>query len=721
MTIRGRASLAGWCTVAALALLACGGAAARPGGMWLGLPDLAAVGLVLAAAGLLAWLVGASGAIAACAGLAFVPLLLVSGVPLSGLHALAGRPLLALVFAAVIVTIAEARASMPRALFFPVVLAVYLGVAARVQGEVGAEGDEPHYLMVAESLIRDHDLSLETDYAEGRYRAFYRTHTTLEPHFRVRGRGGAIYSLHAVGLSLLVLPAYALGGYPAASFFMALLAALLALAIRELVRASSASDGVADGVGWVVALSPPLVHYAGLVFTEVPAALAVALVLRPGRELAQATQVRALALGAVIAFLPWLNVRYAPLAVILLLSLLTTRPRRPVVLGLLLPSLLSALALAAYHFVLYGFFDPRRVYGVRRELSLALLPEGLQGMLLDQEFGLLVYAPVFALAVPGLFALFRESRRAALTTVALLGVVLVTAGSWPMWRGGFNPPARFLLPVVPALALALAARLRAGWGAGAALLAGWSLFTGLAGGAEPRLIHRDRDGTAPFFRSVSGAEEWTRLLPGYVLADSEPDRHRLAAVWVLALALAASRWRRPASPGAGLALGAAGLIVAASIASSLSDARTGGRDAVRVVGRPALAVPGWRWAEAADAQWGPERLGWGPLYEPHRHPDGADLGSRLLLAPGRYRLFLEGEEPPSALPPPDLEVRPEGVAGPARLVPLERVGGGSLAAHFDVAPGERAVTLALRSGAPFLLKGVRLERSTVLAPGGLKR
>ena len=83
-----------------------------------------------------------------------------------------------------------------------------------------------------------------------------------------------------------------------------------------------------------------------------------------------------------------------------------------------------------------------------------------------------------------------------------------------MWRGGFNPPSRFLVPVVPALALAVGAALPRGLTAPAALLAGWSLFAGLGGALEPRLVHRDRDGTAPFFREMSGAEEWTRLLPG---------------------------------------------------------------------------------------------------------------------------------------------------------------------------------------------------------------
>ena len=57
--------------------------------------------------------------------------------------------------------------------FLPIVSIAYLIGAAQVQRQVGPEGDEPHYLMVADSLLRDHDLSLEPDYALGRYRAFH--------------------------------------------------------------------------------------------------------------------------------------------------------------------------------------------------------------------------------------------------------------------------------------------------------------------------------------------------------------------------------------------------------------------------------------------------------------------------------------------------------------------------------------------------------------------
>src|SRR5205814_1087641 len=183
-----------------------------------------------------------------------------------GVAALAGPPVAVPVVAGLI---AAASAAGPRrwagAAFLPVIALVYGLAAARVQAQVGPEGDEPHYLMVADSLLRDHDLSLEQDYAEGRYRAFHPE--PLAPHYRVRGRGGAIYSLHAVGLSLLVLPAYAIGSYAGASFFMALLGVLLALELRALLRAAL-GEAETEPAAWVLALSPPLVHYAGLVFTE---------------------------------------------------------------------------------------------------------------------------------------------------------------------------------------------------------------------------------------------------------------------------------------------------------------------------------------------------------------------------------------------------------------------------------------------------------------------
>jgi hypothetical protein len=705
-----RLELAGWATGAVTLALAAGGAASTPNGYLLGLPGLAAVLALLVALAALCLAAG-HGAGKWALPAAPVVLLVVLGARVPGVASLTGPPIAVLWVAGAILALAAAPPRWAPAAFLPVVALVYGLAAARVQAQVGPQGDEPHYLMVADSLLRDHDLSLEQDYEAGRYRVFHPE--PLAPHYRVRGRDGAIYSLHAVGLSLLVLPAYAVGSYAGASFLMALLGVWLALEVRALLRASL-GEGT-EGVAWIVALSPPLVHYSGLIFTEIPAALIVAVALRQAR--AAASKRIALLTGTAVAFLPWLNVRYAILAAALLAFALAARPARGAAIAWLAPSAISAAALALFHFHLYGFFDPRRVYGRRPELSLAGLPTGLPGLLFDQEFGLLVYAPVFALAVPGVIALWRRSRRLAVITAILVLCVVSVAGAWPMWRGGFNPPARFLVPVVPALALAMGSRLQKGIRAGAALLAAWGLWTGAIGTWDRALVHRDRDGTAPLWRAASGAEEWTRLLPGYVLEESETDRARLTLVWALALAgaVAAGRKDKMATP-AGLAAAGLGLLAAAGIASRLSTARTEGRDAVRVIGRPALAVPGWKRLRSAPAVWTADVLPWGPSYEPHRAPAGAVIGGRLRLPQGDYAITLGGEVVPSALPPPLLAWGSDN--GPLGSRPLSLSGGG-LAGRFTVAAAE-ATTLRLQSGGPFILKDIRLERaSTFSAANGL--
>jgi hypothetical protein len=694
------AHAAGVGALVTLALLGGGGAAARTGGLWLGVPSWPAALATLAAGGLL---VARTRGGEALRPLWVLPLALLSGLALPGLAALSGPPLLALAAAGALGLWWRLPAP-PARLLFPVVLVVYLVVATGVQRRVGAEGDEPHYLMVAASLLEDGDLELEADYAAGRYREFYRTRPTLEPHYRVRGREGRIYSLHAVGLSLMVLPAFALAGYPGASWFMALVGALLVVELRRLLRQASGDPALAERVSWLLALSPPLLYYAGLVFTEVPAALLVAFGLSRALEADRLRRRGLLALAAAMAFLPWLNVRYAPLAVLVLLLAAWLLRRAPLRLAqLCLPGVASALGLALYHQVLYGFADPRRVYGSRPELSLAALPEGVSGLLLDQEFGLLVYAPVFALALPGLWVLSRRRPSLGLAALGIAASALLTAGAWHMWRGGWNPPARFLVPVLPALALGVAAALRRGLGAGAALLAGWGLWLGLAGAADPSLVHRDRDGTAPLFRRVSGAEEWTRLLPAYVLA--EPDRHRLAGIWALALVAAVAGWPADRRATLGWAGALAGLWAAAGAAGAASDGLTGGRDAVRLLGRPALAVPGWT-LEEASARWTPADLGWGPLYEPHRFPGGAPLAARLWLPPWELELTLElGELPFERVP--ELRLEQPG-AGP-RAIAIAREAAG-LRARLVVRAGREA-TLRLVGGDPLLVKGIRLRRS----------
>ena len=406
-----------------------------------------------------------------------------------------------------------------------------------------------------------------------------------------------------------------------------------------------------------------------------------------------------------LAALPWLNVRYAILAGIVLAAAVARRPALRVAAGWFTPMIVSALGLAVYHQVLYGFLDPRRVYGRRPEFSAAIIPTGLPGLLFDQEFGLWVYAPVFVLALPGLARLARTHRLAAVTAAGLLIAVVAVAASWPMWRGGFNPPARFLLPVLPALALGAACWLKRGLTFPAALLIGWSVWTGLTGAADRHLVHRDRDGTAPLFRAHSGAVEWTRSLPGFVLDESARDRLPLTVIWAVALLAAAAARKAPTAPRVVLAWG--GMLAASALAHSFGHQRSHGRDAVRLLDRSGVQLPIGPVVHS-EARWTAAELGWGPLYEPHRHPGGAEIGSRLALRHGLYILEIDADRVPSTLPPPILEVRSGALASGATL---REDAPGTFAGRVDVLVGGET-SLALRGGGPLILQEIRLRRST---------
>ena len=700
-----------------LVLLASGGAAARPDGIALGLPSAGSLALA-AAAGALTWAlrVTALGGFLVPAGAVVLGALFFPA--LASLLLFSGRPLFAFALAGLTIGVAAFGRRPPRFLLLPFFFALFAAVAYEAQSRVGPDGDEPQYLMVSESILRDHDLVLDQDFKEQRYLAFFSR--PLGPDFRIRGPQGQIYSLHAIGLSVLILPAYWLSGYAGASFFMAFLAACLVRELRRFVAALTGDETLAEGVAWLVGLSPPVIHFAGLIFTEIPAALLLCIGLRTaalGRG-PMASLVAALCASA----LPWLNVRYAILAVAVAVALafrLILEGRsgsegRSIARTLAGPAAIlagSAVLLSLYHHALWGFFDPRRVYGRRREFSLDILPEGLPGLFFDQEFGLFAYAPMFVLSIAGFVHLWRQRKGLALAALFAVAGVVATASVWPMWRGGFNPPARFLVPLVSILAATLALALRRGFRASTALLAGWSLWCGLFGAMNIETVHRDRDGTAPFFRTQSGAREWTAALPSFVLSEDRPTR-ALAVPWAVALALPlVGALKRPKDGTISIRnrdtlIAAAAFLAAAIIADRLSPRiRSPERDAVRLTGSPSLLLPSMRFESSTAASW-PIDL----FYEPHRTPLGQVLARAVPLGAFAYELTLDTVDPVGSSPP--VLIVTDHRTQKRTLAPLQGEGskGRSLVANFTVdAAGEFDLTLS--GGEPLALRRAGLRRA----------
>jgi hypothetical protein len=169
---------------------------------------------------------------------------------------------------------------------------------------------------------------------------------------------------------------------------------------------------------------------------------------------------------------------------------------------------------------------------------------GAPGLLFDQEYGLLAYAPVYILAGTGLYQMWRagsELRRQAIEIVAIFSALLATVGAFGIWWGGTAAPARPIASGLLLLMLPMATAFRAapvGSPRRAAqhllLWIGVGIAITLAVGQDGLLINNGRDGTSALLDFWSPRWQLWSLAPTFIA-----DRWFLAwlnTAWWLAIA-----------------------------------------------------------------------------------------------------------------------------------------------------------------------------------------
>ena len=290
-----------------------------------------------------------------------------------------------------------------RAIVFVASLALYLVLGQRSLTILGIGGDEPHYLVITQSLLLDHDLKIGNNYAQGDYRPF--SLADLKPDFLERGVNGEIYSIHAPGLSALVLPGYAFWGARGAIATACLLAALAALAIFD-VALLIGGTGAAWATWASLCFSVPIVPHAWSLYPEIAAAAIVAWAVSWAADRRAVGGMAWFARGLCLAILPWLHTKFVVILAIaglwLMAQLLEQRGRVRALLAFAAPIVVSSLAWFAFFYIVYGTLDPQAPYAAHAQqfVKLENLPRSVLGLLIDQKFGLLVYAPIYLAAWP---------------------------------------------------------------------------------------------------------------------------------------------------------------------------------------------------------------------------------------------------------------------------------------------------------------------------------
>ncbi len=487
-------------------------------------------------------------------------------------------------------TLAWPRVGLPRAAVFVVSLLLYATLGLRFAAAAGFGGDEPHYLVIAHSLLADHDLDIANNHEHRDYKAFYPGE--LRPDYLQRSQSGQIYSIHAPGLPLALVPAYAVGGASGTVVAIALLAALTALAIFDLA-AGLTNVRTATVVWAATCLTVPFIPHAWLIYPELPGALIVAWsALWLWRR--DASAIRAFAHGLLLASLPWLHTKFIVLlALLAALEAARLWPRVKAVTALAAPIALSLTAWLYFFYRTYGTLDPEAPYGSSTQLNVLMqnIPHGMLGLLFDQKFGIVAYSPVYGLALVGLVMMWKDAglRAYASSLAAAAALFLLSSTRFYMWWGGSSAPARFFVPVIPLLAPMIAIAIDRLHGiAGRAAVTGVlivSLAIAAMCVAEPKapFLFNDPHGLSALVQSLQGPAPLNLGLPTF----TEENWLRplgLLVGWLAAfgigvgVTIAAIRSRRV---GSSWGAAATTVLVFGATASAFEGGRTIGHDVNR--------------------------------------------------------------------------------------------------------------------------------------------
>lgn len=353
--------------------------------------------------------------------------------------------------------------------FTPLVLAlIAYGIAAVLLSHNldHFDGDEPHYVLVADSLCRNGDADLRNDYEGDDYLAFY-PHDNLDPHAYDYRNDGTLRSIHSLGLPFLLTIPHCILGHPYwARLEMAALAALASWSVFLTIRNWSKSSRLAYATWAAVTFTMPMWGLAAQVYPGVVATLGVAVALQLFLSRPLSTG-KVLGIGLVVALLPWLHIRFAVLGLLIaattVVSLVKAKTGWKAWICLLVPLAISSLLWMWNAYVWYGGVLPNAAYRPWLQQAGPLTWEGmylsLANLTVGREFGLVTYAPIYLLALVGLVMMLLHRRSIIVAPLIwLLGYVLAVVLSQAVYQidQGYSFPARMLLPVTPLLAIPLA-------------------------------------------------------------------------------------------------------------------------------------------------------------------------------------------------------------------------------------------------------------------------
>ena len=332
-----------------------------------------------------------------------------------------------------------------------------------VQFSSPPSGDEPHYLIISQTLLKYHSLNVMLDYSNGDYHVFYSY--TIDPHLSY-GAHGQLMPLHSIGAPILWLLPFYLFGRPGAVLCISLLSILIILNIYKLLITMNIGATYAFIVSLAYAIASPVYLYSHLTFIEPVGALICLYVLRKIFQ-KERTLTEVIVSSILLGILLWIHIRFAYFEVVLFFALLyriyeqNRLKQFKYYTSLLLPVTILFIAYEVYTYRFWGTFNPAAIeindiHNQSRPFVTNPL-NGIIGVFLDQQYGFLINFPIFILLFPGIFLTIKNHcTRYNLLMLILTIPYMLLFTSFNNWTGGWSPPARLIFVLLPLYSFYLA-------------------------------------------------------------------------------------------------------------------------------------------------------------------------------------------------------------------------------------------------------------------------
>src|SRR6266487_4677847 len=115
-------------------------------------------------------------------------------------------------------------------------------------------GDEPHFLVISQTLLKYHSLNVMLDYQHGDYHLFYPV--PIAPHV-ARNANGQLLPLHSIGAPILWLIPYYFLGRLGAVFFISCVSVLTIVNIYKFLLIMRVSQKYSFMVSFAYAVASP--------------------------------------------------------------------------------------------------------------------------------------------------------------------------------------------------------------------------------------------------------------------------------------------------------------------------------------------------------------------------------------------------------------------------------------------------------------------------------